>query len=162
MNERQLKLIRIICPYINSSFRPHLMTFISFMELRTSIASINTPLEYLFSKKEPLITDREQLLNTLKCNVNKDEAQIIDNFLMMEQMMSLMEMMKEMQASDAGNNNSDYEYSEQSKTSSQASRESSSNQNAAPQFELLKSLLPKESAETFELVKMMMENNNES
>lgn len=157
MNERQLKLIRVICPYINSEIRPHIMTFISFMELRGSLAAINKPLNHIFSINKPLVTDREQLLNTLKSNVSKDEAQIIDNFLMFEQMMSIMEMMKDMQASDM--TFSDSNNPEKNNATNETGH---TDTGSSPPFELLKSFLPKESAETFELVKMMMENNNES
>ena len=151
MNERQLKLMRVICPFINSNIRPHLMTFISFMELKISIASIKKPLEYLFTSSEPIVTDKEQLINTLKCNVNKDEAQIIENFLMMEQMMNIMEMMKDMQPFDTTCD-----------SQTGTGHTSQNPESTTHEFELLKNFLPKESVETFELVKMMMENNNES
>ncbi len=157
MNERQLQLIRVICPYINSEIRPHIMTFISFMELRGSLAAINKPLNHIFSINEPLVTDREQLLNTLKCNVNKEEAQIIDNFLMFEQMMGIMEMMKDMQSSDMT-----FSDSNNPTKNDTVDENRHPDSGSSPPFELLKSFLPKESAETFELVKMMMENNNES
>ena len=141
MNERQIKLIRVICPYINGHIRPHLLTFLSFMELQINASSITTPLNYSFIHNEPIVTNKDKLINELKCNANQEELKVIDKILMLEQMMKLMEMMQEMQkaqsADDGHNSGSDN-----------------------MPFELLKGFLPKESMETFEFVKMMMENDN--
>lgn len=139
MNERQIKLIRVISPYINAHIRPHLLTFLSVMELQINASSITTPLNYPFIHNEPLIINRDKLISELKCNANQEELKVIDKILMLEQMMKLMEMMQEMQKvqNDEGGQGSD---------------------NMG--FELLKGFLPKESMETFEFVKMMMENEN--
>lgn len=140
MTERQIKMIRIISPYINVHIRPHVLTFLSLMELQMNASSITTPLNYMFVHKEPLITDRDSMINELKCNANQDELKVIDKILMLEQMMKLMEMMQEMQKAQNSDNSQ------------------SSDNNMT--FELLKGFLPKESADTFEFVKMMMENEN--
>lgn len=140
MNERQIKLLKVICPYINAHIQPHLLTFLSIMELRLNLSNITTPLNYPFIHKEPLITDKDMLLCELKKNTSKEEQDMIDKFLMLEQMMRLMEMMQEMQKS----------------SDSEEGGSSGSNMG----FEMLKSFLPQESVETFEFVKMMMENND--
>lgn len=109
------------------------------MELQLNASTITTPLNYPFVHNEPLVTNRDKLINELKCNANQEELKVIDKILMLEQMMKLMEMMQEMQKAQnaEGGQNSD---------------------NMG--FELLKGFLPKESMETFEFVKMMMENEN--
>ncbi|MGN0164678.1 MAG: hypothetical protein ACI39R_00705 [Lachnospiraceae bacterium] len=137
MNERQIKLMRIVSPYINAHIRPHLLTFLSVMELQINASSITTPLNYSFLHNEPLVTNRDKLINELKCNANQEELKIIDKILMFEQMMNLMEMMQEMQKAQNPDKNGGTD-------------------NSAT-FQMLKGLLPKESMETFEFVKMMME-----
>lgn len=143
MTERQIKMIRIISPYINVHIRPHVLTFLSLMELQMNASSITTPLNYMFVHNEPLITDRDQMLHELKCNANQEEQKIIDKIMMLEQMMKLMEMMQEMQKTQDSDNGKNSDGSNNNMT-----------------FELLKGFLPKESADTFEFVKMMMENDN--
>ncbi len=187
MNERQIKLIRTVCPYINPHLRPHILAFLSFMEFRLNFSAINTPLNYFFTRNEPLVTDSEQLLNQLKCSVSREEQKIIDRVMMLEQMMKFMEVMQDIQGMQGMQNMSDIQGTQDNKNGSGTQGSADINRNAQNgsegsnlngnvgsegsnsngnggfggiNFEMLKNFLPKESAETFELVKMMMENND--
>ncbi len=142
MTLRQINMLKAVSPYMNPHIRPHILTLLSFFELINNASGINLPLSNIFSSNEPLITDKDSMVETLKNMASPDERTQIDNMMMMIQMINLMNMMNDI-------NN---------ETGSGAPR---SDKNPDHAFELLKSFVPQESTETFNMIKMFMENVND-
>ncbi len=142
MTIRQINILKAVSPYMNPHIRPHILTLLSFFELMNNASGINTPLSNIFSSNEPLITDKDRMVETLKNMASPDEKNQIDSLMMMIQMINLMNVVNEMNteagpaAADSGNG-SDHT------------------------FELLKNFVPREKAETFNMIKMFMENGND-
>lgn len=142
MTFRQINMLKAVSPYMNPHIRPHILTLLSFFELMNNASGINSPLSNIFSLNEPLITDKDRMVETLKNMASPDEKSQIDNLMMMIQMINLMNVMNEMNsetgpATPGNEKNSDHT------------------------FELLKSFVPRENAETFNMIKMFMENGND-